>query len=151
MTLNTNNLFTGAIFVAIGAFAALWAVMDMQVGSALRMGPGYFPVIIGVGLVFFGIVVALQGGEHTDFAMKGLPWRGIILISLAPILFGATVRGFGLVPATILATVSAAYASKGMTLFFAVVLALCLATFCTLVFVYGLGLSLPVVGLWLWG
>lgn len=151
MTVNGNSLLAGAIFVAIGAFAVLSAVTDMEVGSALRMGPGYFPLIIGVGLLILGILIALQGEGNADFAMKALPWRGMILLSLAPILFGATIRGLGLVPATMLSAVSAAYASRAMTPLFAFVLAACLAAFCTLVFFYGLGLPLPAIGPWLRG
>ena len=69
-----------------------------QLGTAFRMGPGYFPLVLGGCLVLLGVLVVVEGlrgrGEGRD---RRVPWRAIVLILGAIIFFGVTVRGLGLV------------------------------------------------------
>jgi hypothetical protein len=70
---------------------------------------------------------------------------------VAPVLFGLTVRGLGLIPSIAIVVAVSAYASQRMSLKLAVALIAGLTLFCVLVFHYGLGLPLRLVGPWLGG
>ena len=73
------------------------------------------------------------------------------MILAAPVVFGLTVRGLGLVPALALVVLISAFASRRMSLWLAVALTVGLTVFCVLVFSLGLGLPLRLFGPWLGG
>ena len=79
------------------------------------------------------------------------PWRGIVLVLAAPVVFGLTVRGLGLVPAVMLVALISAFASQRMPVLLAFVLSVALTIFCVVVFSIGLGLPLRLFGPWLLG
>jgi hypothetical protein len=54
---NARDFWSGAMFIAFGAFFMVWALMHYHMGSAVRMGPGYFPAVLGGLLTLLGIVV----------------------------------------------------------------------------------------------
>ena len=85
-----------------------------------------------------------QPGDMGSFA-----WRGLLFILPAPIFFGLTVRGLGFVPAIFLTTVIAGLASLKMRLHWAILLAIAVTIFSTLVFSYALGLPFRRFGPWL--
>ncbi len=137
-----KNLAASAVFTAIGAYFCIEAALNLRLGTAFRMGPGYFPIVIGGLLVLFGIAIAFLGGESTRPDVGPVAWRGFILISVAPLVFATIVTGLGLVPAMLASVFVSAFASRKMTLWLAIVLTAALTTFCVLVFSVGLGLPL---------
>ena len=142
MTGTQKNLAAGAVFTAIGAYFCIEAALHLRMGSAFRMGPGYFPMVIGGLLVLFGVAIVFVGGE-TDRPDAGpVAWRGLILITIAPIIFAVVVNTLGLVPAMIASVFVSAFASRKMTPLLAIVLTAALTTFCVVVFSVGLGLPL---------
>ena len=59
--LNVNReLIAGLVFAAFG-IAGLWIAADYPRGTALRMGPGYMPMMLSWGLVLLGAVIAIRG------------------------------------------------------------------------------------------
>jgi len=142
MTTTRKNLAAGAIFTAIGAYFCIEAALNLRMGTAFRMGPGYFPIVIGGLLVLFGLAITVLGGESGRPDDGPMAWRGFILITIAPLVFAAIVNGLGLVPAMLASVFVSAFASRKMTLWLAVVLTAALTTFCVLVFSVGLGLPL---------
>lgn len=142
MTGIRKNLAAGAIFTVIGAYFAIDAALNLRMGTAFRMGPGYFPIVIGALLVLFGIATAFVG-EETERADAGpVAWRGGILITVAPLIFAAIVTSLGLVPAMVASIFASAFASRRMSLLLAIILTAGLTTFCVLIFSVGLGLPL---------
>jgi uncharacterized membrane protein len=113
------------------------------------MGPGYFPLVLSVILVLLGGVIAVTALNAGAEALGSYAWRGMIFILPAPIFFGLTVRGLGFVPSIFLTTVIAALASLKMKLPAALLLALAVTVFSTLVFSYALGLPFRRFGPWL--
>jgi uncharacterized membrane protein len=146
--LNHRDLLLGAIFALIGAGFAI-ASRNLDLGTAQRMGPGLFPLILALVLLLLGIVIAAQSFFAVEEAMGRVPWRGVILILAAPVLFGSTVQGLGLVGAVALAAATATFASQRAGLMLAALLTLGLTIFCVMVFSYGLGLPIPLRGTWL--
>ena len=115
------------------------------------MGPGYFPLILAGLLVALGLAIVGYGFGHAATGSMAVPWRGLVLILSAPVVFGLTVRGLGLVPALALVVVIASFASQRMALWLALALTVGLTAFCVLVFSFGLGLPLRLFGPWLGG
>jgi hypothetical protein len=116
------------------------------------MGPGYFPLALGGILVFLGLLIVGKGFISSSGAEErfgSVPWRALILIVLAVLFFGLTVRGLGLVPTTAVTALLAALASNRTSILAAMAIATGLTVLCVLVFVLGLQLRLPLVGPWL--
>jgi hypothetical protein len=117
-------------------------------GSPLRMGPSFFPVVLSIVLAVIGLVAFLRSfviaGEPVgDFAVKGF-----LLVTLGTLLFAALIERAGVIVAVSAITLVSAYASVKFTWKQGVVMALMLSAFCALVFVYGLGVPMPIRGNW---
>ena len=145
---NVKDLAAGAVFAAIG-FAFMAGALTLDIGSAFKMGPGYFPLVLSGLLALLGIIVMAKSVNTPPETIGTVPWRGLVLILAAPVIFGATVRGLGLLIALPLAIFAAAAASRRASFPVAIALVAGLTVFCVLVFAYGLGLPLPLVGSWL--
>ena len=144
-----KDVIAGVIFAAFGlAFAVPSLRYDL--GTALRMGPGYFPLVLGGVLVLLGAGIVAQGIFSGDREPLGpVPWRGLIHLTLAVLFFGFTVRRLGLAPALFGAVLLAAFSSKRTTALMAVAMAVGLTALCGLIFVQLLGLPVPLLGPWL--
>lgn len=149
MNLNFKELRIGGFFILVGLGAGLQAYFNIPIGTPERMGPGFFPVLLSGLLAFFGLLICLQAFRSANVALNYVPWRGLLLIMIAPIVFGYTVRGLGFLPAVALTTALAALASAGRSLAAVAVLSVGVALFCTLVFIVGAGLPLDLIGPWL--
>ncbi|WP_137131406.1 tripartite tricarboxylate transporter TctB family protein [Rhizobium sp. FY34] len=143
-----TNALCGALFVAFGLFFALQA-MGLETGTAFRMGPGYFPLVLACVLILFGLIIVVQSLRVEHEGIGPIAWRGLLFILPAPIFFGFTVRGLGFVPALFFTAFIASFASSRMTPVMAVVLSAGLTVFSVLVFSYGLGLPFRSFGPWL--
>jgi Tripartite tricarboxylate transporter TctB family len=144
-----KDLLAGGIFVAFGLAFAITA-STYEVGSALRMGPGYFPLALGSFLVVLGILIAVKGfvaGEGGEIGP--VPWRAMALLVAALLFFGYTVRGLGLVPSLFVTVFLAAMAGRSARVIPAVVIAGALTALSVLIFVIALQLRLPYFGPWL--
>jgi len=123
--------------------------LGMELGNSLRMGPGYFPLVLaGLLIVLGGFIVASSFKSVAD-EMTAHAWRGMLFILPAPIFFGLTVRGLGFVPSIFATTLIAALASLKMKLIPALILSVGVTVFCTLVFSLALGLPFRRFGPWL--
>lgn len=146
-----KDLLAGAVFAGFGlAFAITASTYD--IGTALAMGPGFFPLVLGGVLVVLGIAVAVKGfvaGEGGD--VGPVPWRALALLLGAILFFGVTVRDLGLVPALFVAVLLAALAGRSARVVPSVVVAASLTALSVLIFVYALQLRLPLLGPWLGG
>ena len=150
MTVNIRDIGAGLIFIAIGLLFGLGSI-GLEIGTALRMGPGYFPLVLAGLLVALGLIILAQGFGQPTPGRVAVPWRGLVLILAAPVVFGLTVRGLGLVPAVMLVALISAFASQRMPVLLAFVLSVALTIFCVVVFSLGLGLPLRLFGPWLLG
>ena len=138
-----KDFWAGLMFIGFGLFFAIWAILYYQMGTAVRMGPAYFPTMLGGLLAVLGLIVfvgsfAMEGPKVPPFAM-----RPLILISVACVLYGYLMKPLGLVGATAaLVFVSALggheFKWKEVTILFAI-----LILFSWAVFVKGLTLPFP--------
>lgn len=144
---NPKDFWTGAIFVAFGG-AAVMLGRDYPFGTTFKMGPGYFPTVLGALLALVGLITVLRGLLRPGAAVGALAYREILLILTATVLFGVLLRGAGLMVAVVLLVMVGAYASRYFRWGTAGALAAGMAAFCVLVFVKALGLPLPILGPW---
>jgi hypothetical protein len=148
ISLDPANGLCGAIFVAAGGFFAVQS-LGLEVGTAFRLGPGYFPLVLATILILLGLVILAEAVRLDSEPVGPLAMRGMLFILPAPILFGLTIRGLGFVPAIFLAALIASFASRRMTPAMALVLASLVTLFATGVFSYALGLPFRRFGPWL--
>ena len=142
-----KDFWAGLIYLAIGLFA-LYVAQDYAMGSAVRMGPGYFPKVLGSLLALIGLIALIRGMLRPGEAIGRLAWRETLIVLGATMLFGLLLRGGGLVLSLIVLVVVSAYASRRFKLKTSVLLAVGLAAFCVLVFIKGLGIPLALLGRW---
>jgi hypothetical protein len=148
-TVDWTDALAGLVFILFGLLFGVQS-LGLEIGTAFRMGPGYFPLVLsGLLLLLGGLIVASSIHDRGNQGIGTLAWRGAFFILPAPIFFGLTVRGLGFVPAIFLTTLIAALASFKMRLPWAIVLAAAVTIFATLVFSYGLGLPFRRFGPWL--
>ena len=106
---NVKDLAAGAVFAAIG-LAFMAGALTLDIGSAFKMGPGYFPLVLSGLLVLLGFIVMAKSVNMPSESIGTVPWRGLVLILAAPVIFGATARSLGLLIALPLAIFAAASA-----------------------------------------
>lgn len=147
MIRNPKDFWSGVMFVAVGVLAVLVA-RDYPMGSALRMGPAYFPTVLGVLLTLVGAATMVRGVTQPGTALGRLAWRDLLLILSSTVLFSILIRNAGLVAAVVTIVVVGAYASTRFRWDYALLLAFGLAVFCTLLFIKALGLPIPMIGPW---
>ena len=143
------DILAGSIFIAIGLFFALTAT-TYEIGTPFRMGPGFFPLILGGVLVLLGVLIVASGFvAEREEEMGTFPWRGIVLIPVAFIFFGLAIRGLGLVPTLFIATLLASLSSERISIVIALAIAVGLTVLSVLIFVVALQLHLSLFGPWL--
>ena len=121
----------------------VWALTHNQMGTAVRMGPAYFPAVLGGLLTVLGLMTLVEA-----FAMEGPPvpkmmMRPLILISLACVVYGYLMKPLGLVGATAALVFISAYGGHEFKWKEVTILYVILVIFSVLVFVKGLTLPFP--------
>jgi hypothetical protein len=113
------------------------------------MGPGFFPIVLSVLLVALGVLICVRsfGVPASPNAAPSL--RGLVLILLAPIFFGLTVRGLGFAPAVAGTVLLSATASRRMSVRQAALIATALTGVCIAIFHYAIGIPVELIGPWL--
>jgi hypothetical protein len=141
-----KDLLSGFIFIATAMIFGL-AATGYNLGTLYRVGPGLFPLILCTILATLGLVVIVGGLRKDAPATGSLPWRAIVLIVASPLVFVACIEiGMGLVPATAVLAFVGAFASRSMTIRRAFLSALALAFAAWLIFIIGLGVTVPAFG-----
>jgi hypothetical protein len=146
-----KDLLAGLVFVGFGLVFAVVA-LTYEVGTALRMGPGYFPLVLGCLLVLLGVLIVAKGVVVGDEAEIGpIPWKAALVIAAAIVFFGATIRGLGVVPSVFATALIAGFAGRRPGVVAPVVIAVGLTAASVVIFVWALQLPLPVFGDWIRG
>jgi hypothetical protein len=137
-----QDLGAGLMFTLIGV-AGIYFGKDLAFGTASRMGPGYFPMLLSGLIIVIGLVVGSKGLTVEGPPIEPVQLRPILFIVAAILIFGYLIESVGLALTAVLLTVFAAYARPEVKLSETVVLGVGLALFTVVVFVYLLGQALP--------
>ena len=144
---NGKDFWTGLIYVSVGC-AALIVSRDYGMGTAVKMGPAYFPTILGVLLMVIGIISIIRSFLKSGSPIGAVAWKGLLLIIVSTLLFGMIVRGAGVLIALPLLVIVSACASARFSWKFSLAEAAGITVFCIVVFLKGLGVPLPILGSW---
>jgi hypothetical protein len=133
------------MFIGFGVLAIVVA-RDYPMGSAMRMGPGYFPTWIGACLIIVGALIAAFSFRTQGEGIGRWPWKAIVLLSVAFAAFAWGIDNFGFVLALVILIVLSALAGREYKWWEIAAEAVVLIVGCWAIFIYGLELPFP-----LWG
>jgi hypothetical protein len=150
MIRSSKDFWTGLIYIFFGASAILVA-RDYGMGTGVKMGPAYFPTILGGLLAVVGAIAVIRSFIVPGTPIGAFAFKGLILVSVSTLVFGFVVRGAGLAIALPLLIIMSALASTRFRRWPTLFMAAGLTIFCVLVFLKGLGIPLPVIGPWFGG
>ena len=142
--------FLGGVLVVAVAVLAFWLGYDLPAGALGAMGPGMMPKALAVLLGLLGLLLVVGSFWHIGERLRRWSLRGPVFVFGSMIVFGLTVRPWGLVAAGPLAIVISALASDEVQWLETVVSALATTAFCVGLFKYALGLPIPLAP-WLVG
>ena len=147
---NPKDFWTGLIYIFFGSSAILIA-REYGMGTAVKMGPAYFPTILGGLLLIIGAASVIRSFIVSGVPVSAFAFKGLALVSVSVLVFGFIVRGAGLAVALPLLIVISALASAKFRWRPTLIMAAGLTVFCVLVFLKGLGIPLPILGSWFGG
>ena len=141
---NNKDLWAGVMLIGIGA-AAMLIARNYPFGTALRMGPGYFPVVLGALLIVFGLAILACGLRASEEIAGSWSLRPLIILPLSLVLFGVLMQYAGFVPALMVLIFGSATASTDFRFVEVLLFSIGLTALSVAVFVWGLGLPYPLI------
>jgi hypothetical protein len=140
---NPKDFWCGTLFVALGT-ATIVLGARYTLGTAARMGPGYFPRLLGILLIVLGGILAVRAMLTPGAPFPAFRWRPTLIVLGSVVLFGAIVRPLGVALSTVILIVAASAASHEFRPREALIAGVVLAALAVGVFVVGLQLQLPI-------
>ena len=141
---DSKDFWSGIMLIAIGG-VAVFIARDYPFGTALRMGAGFFPVVLGMALVLFGLYFAIRGLRASAKIEGNWSLRALIVLPLAFVAFGILMEYAGFVPAMVALIVGSAAAGTEFRIGEVLVLSVLLTVMCVALFIWALGLPYPLI------
>lgn len=146
-----KDFWTGVIYVVIGVSAFVIA-RNYALGSAARMGPGYFPTAVALLLTAVGVAIVVRSFFRQGELIDRFAWKPMLLVLGSIVAFGILINRAGLVLAAVVLVLGCAAASERFRIGWLPVLGMAaLIAFCVIVFVIGMGIPMPLIGPWFSG
>lgn len=141
---NKQDFWSGAMFIVLGLGFAIKAT-GYQMGTAARMGPGYFPFWLGMVLALLGATVLIGSllPKATETHIDRFDWRVVFLVIGSVMLYGLVLKFLGVYISVFLLVVVSSIASHEFSWKVAVANGIFLVIFAYLAFIKGLGLIFP--------
>jgi len=140
-----RDFWSGVMFIAVGA-AFAWGATEYSFGSSARPGPGYFPFGLGILLALLGALTTFEALTiETDDGepIGGVAWKPLLIIVGATVMFGVLLPRLGMAISLPLLVIVSAMAGDEFHWGEAIANAAILTVGSWLVFIYGLGLTIP--------
>jgi putative tricarboxylic transport membrane protein len=145
---NNRDFLAGLVYIGTG-IAGWWMALDYPFGSALRMGPGYFPIVLSGMMIAFGIAVLLMGVKNNEKIKGNWSIRAMIMLPLSAVLFGILMEEIGFIPALAVLIPAAAASGRDFKWLEVVLLTIGLIILSLGIFIWGLGLPYQLIkGVW---
>jgi uncharacterized membrane protein len=141
---NSKDIWAGLMLIGIGG-AAMLIARNYPFGTALRMGPGYFPIILGALLIVFGLAILAYGLRSREKIAGSWSLRALIVLPLSLVLFGVLMEHAGFIPAMMVLIFGSATASTEFKFVEILLFSIGLTVLSVAVFVWGLGLPYPLI------
>jgi hypothetical protein len=142
--LKTKDFWAGVMLIATGV-AAVVIARDYPFGSTLRMGPGYFPTILGSIITLFGLYFVIKGLRSSEMIEANWSLRALIVLPLSLVLFGLLMDRAGFLPALAVLVFGSAAAGPEFKFKEVTLLTIILTALCVVIFIWGLALPYPLV------
>lgn len=141
-----KNFWSGLMFIGFGAFFVGWA-QQYDLGSAARMGPAFFPTMLGAMLFLLGAIVLIEGlvTETADGKIEPFNFRALVLVLGSVVAFGMLLRPAGLLVALFVLVCVSSFGSHEFKLRDVLLLSIGMSLLVLGVFIYGLSMTIPVL------
>lgn len=136
------DLLTALIFLGLGTLGLVMS-RELDAGTLAQMGPGFLPRVVCVLLILVGLAVGLPALRRPAIVLESVKTRPLLVILVAIIGFGLAVTYLGFVLAALWLVIMGSLADPGGKWRQTLALAVGLAAFGAVVFVYGLGVQVP--------
>jgi len=138
-----KDFWSGIMFLCF-AVVGLYVARGYSMGSADEMGPGYFPVFLGIVLGALGLLLVARAITSGDEPVGHISIRPLVYLVVAVVAFGVTIEPLGLVLSLILTVALAALAGRDSGPIEVAILAVVLAALSVGIFHFALRLPLPI-------
>jgi len=144
----SKDFLSGVMFIAFG-LGALYFGRNLQMGTPVRMGPGYVPHMLAYIMMSLGgiitVLALVKAGEPTE-APK---WKPITMVTVGIVCFAALFERAGLLPALVTLVLIASLGGSEFKLTEVIGNMIALAVLCVIVFKIGLGMNISIIaGVW---
>ena len=143
--IHTNRDFWAGVMLIATGVASVFIARTYPFGTAFRMGPGYFPSILGGILIVFGLSLLVRGLRSTDKIVGGWSLRALIVLPLSFVLFGWLMDHAGFVPALVVLIFGSALGSREFKLVEVLLLTAIVTLMSVGIFIWLLGLPYPLI------
>ena len=143
---NNKDFLAGLLLLAVGA-GGFFMALDYPFGSALRMGPGYFPRVLAGVLMAFGVFILVRSLLTVEKVKGRWGWKPLAFITVSLVAFGWTMDKLGFIPALVVMFIISTLGGHEFRWKEVAILTVVMSSFAVAVFIYGLGLPYQ---LW-WG
>jgi hypothetical protein len=141
---SNKDFWAGMMFAGTGA-GAMFMARHYAFGSTLRMGPGYFPIVLSGILILFGIYVMLRGLRKNEKIQGNWSLRALIVLPLSIVVFGILMDLAGFIPALAALVFISAASGREFRFFEVLLLTLFLGGLSVAMFIWGLGLPYSLI------
>jgi len=141
---DNKDFWAGITFMITGA-AGIVIAWRYPFGTTLRMGPGYFPIVLCGIMIVFGLIIIAKGLRRNEKIMGTWSVRALIVLPVSLVLFGILMRHAGFLPALVALIFGSAAAGKEFRFLEVLLLTGLLTLLSYIVFIWGMGLPYPLV------
>lgn len=143
--LRNQDALAGALLMAFGLLS-LYLAAGFPMGTAAHMGPGYFPKVVGVGIVILGLVILGRGFLQESEALPRFHWRPIVMVVGGIVLFGLFIDRLGLFVSAFMLIVLARLGGPDRSGYVEILLQYALASIgVAVIFIYLLQIPIPLL------
>ena len=138
-----KDFWSGLMFIGFAA-VTLIAASGYSMGRGGRMGPGYFPTLLGAVLALLGLILLVRSFAIRGEAVERIQLRPLLVLTICVVLFGLMIQPLGLVIALSVTTFVVAIAGREVRFKEAALLSTGLTLVAVFIFVFALRLPLPI-------
>jgi hypothetical protein len=141
---NHRDFWSGVLFIVTGLLFVVLS-RQYQLGTAAKMGPGYFPTILGALMAILGLMVLIPslGGRGPVVKVDKMDFKSIVMVLVAVAVYAATLPTLGFIVALFVLILISSFASHEFNIKTTLISSVVLLVFSWAVFVKGLELQFP--------
>jgi len=133
------DFWAGVMFLLFGLLA-IYLSKDYPMGSAMRMGPGYFPMYLGILMSILGVIIGIKGFVKPEESIGRWAFRPLVMLSIAIIAFGILMERVGFVLSLVVLIVLSTLAGREFRWLEVTLFTIALIIGAVAVFIHGIGL-----------